>query len=690
MRGSVAYLASWVMCIACCWTASAQGEQPKLVDRTLRSAADSKWQLMQYQEAFDLYQVVTYSEMERAKRKGRPYAAELLDRTVECGLLAGRETELAALLDSARAWGHATDSHNEAWTQLNQALSGIDLNGNRLSQARVTPLRPSSDDPEYCAVPHEDALVFVQERRAFGIGVDGWTGRKYGQVVRTPSSQPDAEPTLLDSWSKFHDGPVAFGQDGNWMLVTMSHDLEVEVAGELKRNLKLALFERRPNGVWVELKSFLHNKPEYSLAHGALDGEDFLYFSSDMPGGYGGMDLWRCEVKGRRFGTPENLGPGVNTAANEVFPFVGPDGTLYFSSSGHSGLGGLDLFAWDGQETVNLPSPVNSAWDDFAIHLDERGIGYVSSNRDNGLDRIYRLEMRDQTVELTYQLISCDAQPLEGEVIRVYNRNTRRRTELTANRAGAVSFEVVVGDTLDLTFKGGDVFERTQRTWAAELGVEAVALTDTVRYQPLDHALTVRVENADNNTDSVAVSFVCSDKERDVMLVAQNQPYRWGFEERPGCDQIVVDGIGYTSQTLDLSLDDACPRPHDFAVELEMAFDIDLAQVFYGLGKTKLDGRSRRVLDEVVAYMNQAPHLILELSSHTDSRSSDAFNLELSQRRAQTCVDYIVAQGVESSRILAKGFGESRPLNHCVDGVPCTEAEHQQNRRTELHFVGTR
>lgn len=125
----MAYLASWVMCIACCWTASAQGEQPKLVDRTLRSAADSKWQLMQYQEAFDLYQVVTYSEMERAKRKGRPYGAELLDRTVECGLLAGRETELAALLDSARAWGHATDKHNEAWVQLNQALSGIDLNG---------------------------------------------------------------------------------------------------------------------------------------------------------------------------------------------------------------------------------------------------------------------------------------------------------------------------------------------------------------------------------------------------------------------------------------------------------------------------------------------------------------------------------------------------------------------------------
>ena len=236
MRGFVAYLASWVMCIACCWTASAQGEQPKLVDRTLRSAADSKWQLMQYQEAFDLYQVVTYSEMERAKRKGRPYAAELLDRTVECGLLAGRETELAALLDSARAWGHATDKHNEAWVQLNQALSGIDLNGTRLSQARITPLRPTSDDPEYCAVPHEDALVFVKERRAFGIGVDGWTGRKYGQVVRTPSSQPDAEPTLLDSWSKFHDGPVAFGQEGDWMLVTMSHELEVEVAGELKRN----------------------------------------------------------------------------------------------------------------------------------------------------------------------------------------------------------------------------------------------------------------------------------------------------------------------------------------------------------------------------------------------------------------------------------------------------------------------
>lgn len=676
------------MWTALSWTASAQGVQPKVVDRTLRNAADSKWQLMQYQEAFDLYEVVTYSEMERARRKGRTFTSDLLDRTVECGMLAGREVAVAALLDSARAWGHATTSHQDTWLRLTAAMDGTGSNASGLSQAWVTPLRPDAEASEYCAVPLGDDLFFVQERRVLGMGADGWTGRTYGEVVQVPLANPSTEAAVLDTWSKFHNGPVAFGKEGDWMWVTMSHDVDVEVDGELTRQLKLALFERRPNGVWVELKTFLHNKPEHSVAHGAMDGEDVLYFSSDMPGGYGGMDLWRCEVKGRRFGAPENLGASVNTSENEVFPFVGPDGTLYFSSKGHEGLGGLDLFAWNGQEVVNLPAPVNSAWDDFAIHLDDLGIGFVSSNRDEGLDRIYRLEMRDQMVNLTYQLISCDDQPAEGAEVRVYNRKTRKRVDLMADGQGSVSLEVVVGDTLELTFKGGDAFERTQRTWVAERSDTHVVLTDTLRYRPQDHALTVRVENAVENKDSVAVSFVCADGAREVVLIAQDDPLSWGFNERETCTQLVVDGIGYTSQTFDLTRDPHCPRPWAFDVELEMAFDIDLDQVYYGLGKAQFDRKSRRVLDEVVAYMNEVPHLILELSSHTDCRSSDAFNLELSQRRAQTCVDYIVAHGVETNRILAKGFGESRPLNHCTDGVPCTEAEHQQNRRTELHFVG--
>lgn len=670
------------------WNAAAQGAQPKVVDRTLRNAADSKWRLMQYQEAFDLYEVVTYSQMERAKRKGKPYAPELLDRVVECGMLAGRESELAALLDSAKTWGYATADHNEILAQLSVALSGTASSKSYLSQAWVTPLRPDSDDPEYCAVPNGDELVFVRERSVFGVGADGWTGRKYGEVVQAPLADSSAEPAVLEEWSKFHDGPVAFGKEGDWMLVTMSHEEEVEVEGELVRKLKLVVFERRPNGVWVELKTFPHNNPAYSVAHGAMDSEGHLYFSSDMPGGQGGMDLWRCEAKGRRFGKPENLGPGINTASNEVFPFVGPNGTIYFSSAGHPGTGGMDLFAWNGQELEHLPQPVNSAWDDFAIHLDERGIGYMSSNRDQGMDRIYVLELRDQTVDLAYSLLTCDEGPEAGAELRVYNRKTREKTTLMTDLEGQLSLEVVVGDTLDITFNGGERFEPTLRTWVAELGMESADLADTLAYRESDHQLTVAFADGINTKDSVAVSFVCDGWPREVILVGQNDTFSWEFHDRGACSQIVVDGIGYTSQSFDLALNPACPRPWDLDVELKMAFDIDLDQVYYGLGDAQFDRKSRHVLDEVVAYMKEVPHLTLELSSHTDSRSSDAFNLALSQRRAQSCVDYIVAQGVGASRILAKGFGETRPLNHCTDGVPCTEAEHQLNRRTELHFAG--
>ena len=195
----MAYLASWVMCIACCWTASAQGEQPKLVDRTLRSAADSKWQLMQYQEAFDLYQVVTFSEMERAKRKGRPYAAELLDRTVECGLLAGRETELAALLDSARAWGHATDNHNEAWpTEPGTVRHRFERN----------PVVSSSGRP---CVSSDGGILCRASRGRVGVreGASGvasvWMGGRDGNMDKWSYAEFPARRGTdpLDSWSNF-------------------------------------------------------------------------------------------------------------------------------------------------------------------------------------------------------------------------------------------------------------------------------------------------------------------------------------------------------------------------------------------------------------------------------------------------------------------------------------------------------
>ena len=122
-----------------------------------------------------------------------------------------------------------------------------------------------------------------------------------------------------------------------------------------------------------------------------------------------------------------------------------------------------------------------------------------------------------------------------------------------------------------------------------------MALTDTVRYQPLDHALTVRVENAENNTDSVAVSFVCSGKERDVMFeLPKTNPTAGDLRSALGATKSWWTALATPHKPSTSYLDAACPRPHDFEVELEMAFDIDLAQVFYGLGKTKLDGRSRR------------------------------------------------------------------------------------------------
>ena len=283
----------------------------------------------------------------------------------------------------------------------------------------VKSLNLNSGYAEFGARYFGDGLVFVSNRKASS-GLSKMNGANntpyqmlYFVEVKSDSlgekfgfSLGKPKQFFKGSAPKFHRGICTFFPGGDKMIYTKSTRVKSKGSGS---NLQLFMAERK-DGAWKDDKPFTHNNTNYSMSHPALslDGKT-LFFSSDMPGGYGGRDLYRCLLVNDKWTKPENLGVKVNTPGDETFPFYHQSGVLYFSSTGHGGLGGLDIFkgAIDGnkiEDVQNAGYPINTSFDDFAIVLNPEGSsGFLSSNRDKGKfnDDIFALKVDLQTYPLT-------------------------------------------------------------------------------------------------------------------------------------------------------------------------------------------------------------------------------------------------------------------------------------------------
>ncbi|MDN5213059.1 tetratricopeptide repeat protein [Fulvivirgaceae bacterium BMA12] len=279
----------------------------------------------------------------------------------------------------------------------------------------VKPLNLNSEYGEFGARYFENNLVFVSNRKASGsiAKMDGGNDISFQALyvaeIRNDStagtfgfSLGKPKPLFKGPASKFHRGMCAFFQGGDKMIYTKS-------ARGKGGNLQLFIAEKK-DGTWKDDKPFAHNKPHHSICHPTLsmDGKT-LFFASDMPGGKGGKDLYRCSLVNGEWTEPENLGDKINTEGDESFPYFHASGVLYFASTGHGGLGGLDIFkvAVNGSKTEaveNAGYPINTSFDDFAIVLNDEGShGFLSSNRNNGKfnDDIFALKIDLQTYPLT-------------------------------------------------------------------------------------------------------------------------------------------------------------------------------------------------------------------------------------------------------------------------------------------------
>lgn len=524
------------------------------------------------------------------------------------------------------------------------------INKNPAYQISQAPFNSSASD--YSPAPiGPGQVVFTSDRNA---GEDKstylWTGRAFSDLFVSKAGGLDIAPFDPAINSESNDGTVAFSPDGNTLVFTRCF-----AGSEYNAWCKLMISQKRGNE-WTEpeVMPFVIEKSNYGQPAFAANGST-LFFTSDLPDGEGGHDLYFSQSDGAGGWTqPVNVGPIINTMGNEEYPTVYKD-TLYFSSDRLPGLGGLDIFKTyldnRGQwvPPINLRSPINSGSDDFGFVVDTftpapEGIvmqGYFTTSRGGASrnDDIYAFSVKGKPTSTT----SADSIPpvveekkIEYQLylsLRVMEPIFEVPDDPNSKRIGKKPLPngpIIISDGLT-----------DQRFVTDELGQFLIKLdfgkkyTFTAKYR--DH-LAVTYEL---NTDEVE-----KNPEKPIRTITQ-------------------------------------------ILELDPIFknkEIILENIFYDYDQWAIRDDAKPSLDKLAIIMKNNPALRIQLSSHTDCRGTDEYNLDLSQKRAQAAVDYLKSVGIPEKRLVAQGFGESNPAVNCVC-EQCTEAQHQANRRTTFKVI---
>jgi outer membrane protein OmpA-like peptidoglycan-associated protein len=521
------------------------------------------------------------------------------------------------------------------------------------------------------------------------------------------------EPKLLD-WElnqHFNEGPATFSADGEFAVFTMNM---YDTDGVKRLKLVSSVVNSRGWGAPVELP---FNNVSYSVGHPTLsyDGRT-LYFASDMPGGQGGVDLYKVSrtLEGV-WGYPENLGASINTKGDDMFPFIHNSGLLFFSSNGRGGMGGLDIFVANlaaGSATVEaLEAPINSSADDFSFLLaEDQKTGFFSSNREEGKgnDDLYSFRNnKDFKTAIALKGIATDmnGQPLQGTLIELQDESGNVLASTTCDANCEFNFQLDPGKKYFVVAKKDGYYETKEEVSTTSDDKEIIKNIKLAKVVKM--ALVGRVTDAETGNPIANAQVVVFDnktKKKESYTTDANGSFRHLMNDKKlnesGVFDIQLEAEGYLSvtKTYKRTLD----KEGDYNVSAETSYLkmskvktgvtrledlIDINPIYYDLGSAEIRPDAAIELDKIVAVMNINPTLEIELGSHTDSRGSDADNQRLSQLRAEVAAAYIKQRITNPERIYGKGYGESKILNKCKNNVQCTEQEHQVNRRTEFKII---
>jgi outer membrane protein OmpA-like peptidoglycan-associated protein len=538
-----------------------------------------------------------------------------------------------------------------------------------------------------------------------------WGDRPTAQLSGSNTSQEiealrkDMEVFSKKLNSKYHEGPVTFFSDQRQVIFTRNNYLGKADKSEDGIN-KLKLYTAKYDGSkWEHIDELPFNSDEYSCGHPTLNMADTkMYFVSDMPGGFGGTDLYMVSYSGGNWGVPVNMGPDINTEGNEMFPFIDAEDNMYFASDGHAGLGGLDVFYVELENDKpmalpeNLGSPVNSEKDDFGLITDAgRTNGFFSSNRKNGYsdDNIYSFNRKCRQLRvLVYD--AATEQPINEAEVRLIKSGVNQDLYKT-DANGQIQICMTTG--LEFEFKafkegyeGNSVGYGSMAT-SQNVGAEIKVYLQNSKL-PIVKG-TIRSELT-NEAIPGATVVLTNEKDESTETVITGPDGKYEFQpEKKG--KYVVSAVKENYATNTEEIGKIKPKNKEqvsYEQNLGMIAEGDIFRIeniYYNYGKYDIRKDAKRELDNtVLPILKKYPSIVIELRSHTDSRSESDFNQTLSENRAQAAVDYLVKRGIGAERMIAKGYGETMLVNGCGDDVKCSEREHQLNRRTEFKVMNVR
>ncbi|MEL6863908.1 MAG: OmpA family protein [Bacteroidota bacterium] len=647
---------------------------------------------------------------------------------------------------------------------------------------------------------HDGKIIFASERDK-GIAIkrkSTWTGNPFLELYSVEANEIKGEecgnfeygrPQKFSKEinTKYHEAAVSFSNDGQQIFFTRNNFLGGKTGKSDEDVIKLKVYTATKSGgdTWDNLDGLPFNSDEYSVAHPTLttDGSR-LFFASDMPGGFGGMDLYVSEQEGGRWGPPINLGPSINSEGNEIFPYYHQTGRLYFASDGQIGLGGLDIYYMEDKgegnwgTIENMGYPVNTIADDFGVVFNEEGTcGHFSSDREGGTGRddIYAFKKIASPVEILVYDAETN-EPIAGASVL----NDCTESTLTTGADGKVTVDMKMNMCCNFTASFEEFLENTKEGCTKDIAlgekviieiplskelsfdIEGVVF-DKVTGMPIEGAtVTLTPECEEDEVQTITtddsgtyyfklkndccyqvsgkapsylmdkVSGQCADvaelkvsttlqanlnlqpttvseeiitstepapdpDEGDTVGQYKNVDYNqdenlWYDPNTNEPADGVIDGVTYKNGEI-ADGTDVPDKTWDVGGSIEGTKTGDpipfLLHIYYDFNQSYVREEANSELEKLYETMADNPEYIVEIGSHTDSRGSFSYNRRLSQRRAESVVRWLVNRGIDRNRLVPVGYGETRNVNGCKNNIPCSEQEHQMNRRTEFRILGT-
>ena len=491
----------------------------------------------------------------------------------------------------------------------------------------------NTENSEYGTALYGDKIVFAgaTDARKAKRGVSQWTGESFYDLYEAEHFDQklgSRKPFSSSINTQFNESTPVFTKDGNTMYFTRNNYVNRKLGSDIENTILLKILRatKDKNGNWGNIVEVPFNSDQYNVAHPALSpDEKYLYFASDMPGSFGNSDIFRVEILGdNQYGTPENLGNIINTAGRESFPYISKDNVLYYSSDGIPGLGGLDIFAVKFNADGSTSKPVN--------------IGMPGNSADD-------------------------------DFCFVFNSDSKIGF-LTSNRPGGKGKDDIYSFHEDkpLLFscqKNIKGIVKDAKTKAIIANAKVI-LSDKVMKE---------VGKDQSKTDGTFTFEKVNCNDSHYYLRGEKEKYETAeVNVTAGKDEVVYEIL---------------LNPREVAIKkgMDLAKVFEIKEIKFDYNKADIRSDAAVELTKIVEVMREYPKMKIDIRSHTDSRGADSYNLKLSDRRAKATLEWIVKQGIDRKRLKAKGYGETRLVNGCSNGVPCTEEEHQENRRSEFIVV---